>query len=324
MKMRMFVAAVVILVSLPGGAVYAAEDYPVRPVRLINPWAAGGPADFVGRLYAKGLGELWGKQVITDNRPGAAGIIGTEIVTKAVPDGYTLLFSTISTFVINGILIKKIPYAVDRDLALVGITAIAPYVLVVRADLPARNVPELVALAKKQPGKLSFASAGSGTILHMAGEQFKHEAAIDILHVPFKSGGPALVGLLSNEVDMMVTDLSTILVHVKSGKLRAIAAAHPRRLSPLPDVPTFAEAGYPGVESSAWWAFAAPAGTPRAVLAKLNTAHVAVLARPDYIERLAELAIEPPAMNPEQTAAFVKREIEKWRKVVTTANVRIE
>jgi tripartite-type tricarboxylate transporter receptor subunit TctC len=179
-------------------------------------------------------------------------------------------------------------------------------------------------LAKKQPGKLSFASAGPGTILHMAGEQFKHQAGIDILHVPFKSGGPALVGLLSNEVDMIVTDLSTILVHVKSGKLRALAAAHPRRLSPLPDVPTFAELGYPGIESSAWWALAAPAKTPRAVLARLKVAHVAVLARPDYVERLAKLAMEPPTMSPEQTAAFVKREIEKWRKVVVAANVRID
>jgi tripartite-type tricarboxylate transporter receptor subunit TctC len=321
---RICVAGIIVLISLRVGDVLAADDYPVRPVRLINPWAAGGPADFVGRLYAKELSDMWGKQVITDNRPGASGIIGTEIVTRAVPDGYTLLFSTISTFAINGILIKKIPYNVDRDLALIGITAVAPYILAVRADLPARNVSELIALAKKQPGKLSFASAGPGTIVHMAGEQFKHEAGIDIVHIPYKSGGPALVGLLSSEADMMVTDLSTILVHVKSGKLRALGVAHPRRLSPLPDVPTFSEAGYPGIESSAWWAFAAPASTPRPILTQLKTAHGTVIARPDYVTRLAELAIEPPAMSAEQTAAFVKREIEKWQHVVTTANVRIE
>ena len=318
------VCAPLIMVSLSAGDTLAAENYPVRPVRMVNPWAAGGPADFVGRLYAKGLAELWGTQVITDNRPGAAGVIGTEIVARAAPDGYTLLFSTISTFAINGLLIKKIPYDVDRDLTLVGITAIAPYVLAVRNDLPARNVAELIALAKKQPGKLTYASAGNGTILHMAGEQFKHQAGIDIAHIPYKSGGPALVGLLSNEADMIITDLSTILTHVKSGRLRALAAAHPRRLGPLPDVPTFAELGYPGIESSAWWALAAPAKTPRAVLAQLKSAHAAVLARPDYIGRLAELAIEPPAMNAEQTAAFVKREVEKWQRVVTTANVRVE
>jgi tripartite-type tricarboxylate transporter receptor subunit TctC len=318
------VFATAFLISLRAGGVFAADGYPARPVRMINPWAAGGPADFVGRLYAQDLSDLWGKQVITDNRPGASGIIGTEIAAKAVADGYTLLFSTISTFAINGLLIKNIPYDVNRDLELIGITAVAPYVLAVRADLPARNVQELIALAKKQPGKLSFASAGSGTILHMAGEQFKYQAGIDILHVPFKGGAPALVGVLGNEVDMIVTDLSAVLTYVKSGRLRALAAAHTRRLGPLPDVPTFAEAGYPGVESSAWWALAAPVKTPRAVIARLKAGHAAVLARPDYIERLAGLAMEPMTMTPEQTAAFVKREIEKWRKVVVAANVHID
>jgi tripartite-type tricarboxylate transporter receptor subunit TctC len=289
--------ATLLATVLWAGGVCAADDYPARPVRMINPWAAGGPADFVGRLYAQHLTDLWGKQVVTDNRAGASGIIGTELAARATPDGYTLLFSTISTFVINGILIKKIPYDVERDLELIGIAAIAPYVLAVRADLPARNVQELVGLAKKQPGKLSFASAGTGTILHMAGEQF---------------------------VDMIVTDLSAVLTHVKSGKLRALGAAHTRRLGPLPNVPTFAEAGIPGVESSAWWALAAPAQTPRSVIARLRTSHAAVLARPEYIERLAGLAMEPVTMTPEQTAAFVKREIEKWQKVVTVANVRID
>jgi tripartite-type tricarboxylate transporter receptor subunit TctC len=316
--------AAVQLIALTIGGVFAADEYPARPVRLINPWAAGGPADFVGRLYAQDLTELWGNQVVTDNRPGAAGIIGTELVTRAPADGYTLLFSTISTFAINGILIKKIPYDVERDLELIGIPAIAPYVLAVRTDLPARGVPELIALAKKQPGKLSFASAGAGTIVHMAGEQFKYQAGIDILHVPFKSGAPALVGVLSNEVDMIVTDLSAVLTYVKSGRLRALAAAHTRRLGPLPDVPTFAELGLSGVESSAWWAFAAPAKTPRAVIARLRAGHAAVLARQDYIERLAALAMEPLMMTAEQTAAFVKREIEKWQKVVAAANVRID
>lgn len=317
-------SASVLLAALWAGCAFAADDYPTRPVRMINPWAAGGPADFVGRLYAQHLTDLWGKQVVTDNRPGASGIIGTELVTRSVPDGYTLLFSSISTFAVNGVLIKNIPYDVARDLELIGIAALAPYVLAVRADIPARTVQDLIALAKKQPGKLSFASAGNGTIVHMAGEQFKHQAAINVLHVPFKAGAPALVGVLSGEVDMIVTDLSAVLTHVKSGKLRALAAAHTRRLGPLPDVPTFAELGLSGIESGAWWALAAPAKTPRAVIASLKAGHAAVLARPDYIERLAGLAMEPLLMTPEQTAAFVKREIEKWQKVVVAANVRID
>src|SRR5688572_15820101 len=318
------ICAALLLAASAASCVFAADAYPARPVRMINPWAAGGPADFVGRLYAQHLSDLWGKQVVTDNRAGASGMIGTELAARATPDGYTLLFSTISTFVVNGLLIKKIPYDVDRDLEIIGIAAIAPYVLAVRADLPAKGVQELVALAKKQPGKFSFASAGTGTILHMAGEQFKHQAGIDILHVPFKAGAPALVGVLGGEVDMIVTDLSAVLTHVKSGKLRALAAAHTRRLGPLPDVPTFAELGFPGVESSAWWAVAAPAKTPRDVIATLRAAHATVLARPDYIERLAALAMEPVTMTPEQTAAFVKREAEKWQKVVIAANVRID
>jgi len=309
---------------LCAGTGFAADDFPTRPVRLVIPWAAGGPADFVARLYAQQLTEHWSRQVVSDNRAGASGIIGTEVVTRSTPDGYTLLFSSNSTFAVNGLLIKKIPYDVDRDLEIIGIGAVAPYVLVVRSDIPARSIQELIALAKKQPGKLSFASAGPGTIVHMAGEQFKHQAGIDILHVPFKGGAPALIGVLSNEVDMIVTDLSTILTYVKSGKLRALAAAHSKRLAPLPSVPTFAEAGVPGVESSAWWAFAAPSKAPRPVVASLRSAHAVVLAKPDYKERLDGLAMETMPMTPQQTAAFVKQEIEKWRKVVTTANVRIE
>lgn len=317
-------AAMVVLAVLWAGFTSAAENYPERPVRMIIPFPAGGPADFVGRLYAQNLTDLWGHQVVTDNRQGASGIIGTELAVKAAPDGYTLLFGTISTFVINGILIKNLPYDVSRDLHLVGLVAVAPYVLAVRADLAARSAQELIALAKKQPGKLTFASSGPGTIVHMAAEQFKHQAAIDILHVPFKGGAPATMGLLSGDADMVVNDLTTILTHVKSGRLRVLATAHTRRLRPLPDVPTFAELGLPGVESSAWWGIAVPAKTSRAVMTRVKAGHDKVLARPDYIERLAGVAMEPLVLTPEQTTAFVRREIEKWQKVAAAANVRID
>lgn len=302
----------------------AAEDFPARPVRMIIPFPAGGPADYVGRLYAQNLTDLWGKQVVTDNRPGASGIIGTEMAIRSNPDGYTLLFGSTSTFAVNLVLIKKLPYDVFRDLGLIGLVAIAPHVLAVRAGIPARNVPELIALAKKQPGKLTIASAGGGTIVHMAGELFKYHAGIDIVHVPFKGGAPATVGLLAGEVDMVVNDLSAVLTHVKSGKLRALGAAHSRRLQPLPDVPTFAELGLSGVESSTWWGTAVPAKTPRAVMSRIKAGHDKALARPDYVERLAVLAMEPLILTPGETAAFVKREIEKWRKVATAANVRID
>jgi len=303
---------------------FAAEPFPARPVRMLIPFPAGGPADFVGRLFGLNLTELWGTQVVADNRTGASGIIGTEIAIKSNPDGYTLLFGSTSTFAVNLVLIKKLPYDVFRDLQLIGLVAIAPHVLAVRAGLPAKNVKELIALARAQPGKLTFASAGPGTIVHMAGELFKYHAAIDILHVPFKGGAPATVGLLAGEVDMVVNDLSVVLAHVKSGRLRALAAAHARRLPPLPDTPTFAELGLPGVVSSTWWGIAVPAATPRAVVNRIKAAHDQVLARPEYGERLAGLAMEPLVLTREQTIAFIKLEIDKWQKVATAANVRID
>jgi tripartite-type tricarboxylate transporter receptor subunit TctC len=318
------IVAVALASCVCSGWVFAAEEFPARPVRMIIPFPAGGPADFVGRLFAQGLTEIWGKQVVTDNRGGASGLIGTEIAVRANPDGYTLLFGSTSTFAVNMVLFRKLPYDVFRDVALLGLVANAPHVLAVRESLPAKDVKELIALAKQQPGKYTFASAGTGTIVHMAGELFKHEAGIDIVHVPFKGGGPATIGLLAGEVDMVVNDLSTLLVHVKSGKLRALAAAHTRRLPPLPNVPTFAELGMPGIVSSTWWGIAVPVKTPAAVQARIVDAQNKVLARSDYVERLAALAMEPLTLTPQQTSAFIRQEIDKWRKVVSVANIPVE
>lgn len=291
---------------------------------MMIPFPAGGPADFVGRLFAQHLTDLWGEQVVTDNRAGASGIIGTEIAARSNPDGHTLLFGSTSTFAVNLVLIKNLPYDVFRDFSLIGLVANAPHVLAVRESLPAKSVKELIAMAKQQPGKYTFASAGTGTIVQMGGELFKYHAGIDILHVPFKGGAPATIGLLSGEVDMVVNDLSAVLAHVKSGKLRALAASHTRRLAPLPETPTFAELGLPGIVSSTWWGIAVPAKTPAPVRARIVTAHNKVLARPEYVERLAGLAMEPLVLTPEQTTAFIKREIEKWQKVATAAKIRIE
>lgn len=301
----------------------AAEAFPTRPVRMIVPFPAGGPADFVGRLFAQNLTDLWSQQVVVDNRSGASGVIGTELAIRANPDGHTLLFGSTSTFAVNLVLMKNLPYDLFRDTSLIGLVAVAPHVLAVRSNLPAKSVKELVAAAKKQPGKFAFASAGPGTIVHMAGELFKHQTGIDILHVPFKGGGPATTGLLAGEVDMLVNDLSAVLPHVQSGRMRALAAAHTRRLAPLPNVPTFAEEGFPGIVSSTWWGIAVPAKTPPAVRERIVAAHAQVLARREYVSRLAELAMEPLVLTPRETEAFIRREMEKWRKVATTANVQL-
>ena len=314
-------AAAFLLYALCAGVALAADDYPARPIRMMIPFPAGGPSDFVGRLISQNLTDIFGKQVVVDNRAGASGIIGTEIAVRSDPDGYTLLFGTNSTYAVNLVIMKNIPYDVFRDLALIGLVAQAPHVLVVREGLPATSVKELIALAKQRPGKLTFASAGTGSIVQMAGELFKYHAGIDIVHVPFKGGTPATLSLLTGEVDILVNDLSTILTHIKSGKLRALAAAHTQRLPPLPDVPTFAEAGLPGVVSSTWWALAVPAKTPPAVRAKLVAAQKIIIARPDYVARLTELAMQPLNLTPEQTNAVIKLEIEKWRKVAAAANI---
>jgi tripartite-type tricarboxylate transporter receptor subunit TctC len=322
-RLRIAMAAAFFLLFGASGS-YAAEDYPTHPVRMMIPFPAGGPTDYIGRLLSQYLTELWGKQVVVDNRAGAAGIIGTEIAVRSNPDGYTLLFGSNSTFAVNLVLIKNLPYDVFRDLALIGLVAEAPHILVVREALPAKNVKELIAMAKQQPGKYTFASSGTGTIIQLAGELFKYHAGIDIVHVPFKGGTPATLSLLTGEVDMLVNDLSTLLVHVKSGKMRALAASHTQRLPPLPDVPTFTELGLPGVVSSTWFALAVPVKTPPAVRARITEAKNRVVARPDYVARLAELAMQPLALTPEQTNEVIRREIEKWRKVVTAANIRVE
>jgi tripartite-type tricarboxylate transporter receptor subunit TctC len=293
-------------------------------VRLVVPFAAGGPTDILGRLYAEKLTTHWGQQVIVDSRPGASGTLGANIVANATPDGYTVLFGSTSTFAVNQVVLKDIPYDIVRDFHFIGLASNGPHVLMVRAGFPAKTAKELIALAKKSPGKIRYGSAGTGTIIHMTVELFRLHTGIDIQHVPYKGGGPSVIALLGGEVDLVINDLSVILPHVKSGKGVALAVSNPKRLAPIPDVPTFAEIGYPDIVASTWFGVAVPAKTPRAVIGRLTDAHRAVVARADYKERLDTLAMEPLILTPQETQAFLKREIAKWRKVTEAANIKIE
>jgi tripartite-type tricarboxylate transporter receptor subunit TctC len=308
------------LVSPPA----VAADYPNRPLQMIIPFPAGGPADIVGRLYAQHLATILGQAVTTLNRDGAAGTIGTDAVARANPDGHTLVFGTTSTMAINQVILKNIPYDFARDFALIGLFANAPHVLAVRDGLPVKTAAELIALAKRNPGKYTFASAGSGTIVQMGGELFKHEAGIDILHVPYKGGGPATLALLSGEVDMTVNDLTTLKANFATGKLRPLAVAHGSRLKLLPEVPTFAEIGIPKIISSTWWGIAVSAKTPADIQARLKAANARIIAEPDYVARLATMAIEPLVMTPEQSATFIAAEVQKWKTVAAAANIRLD
>jgi tripartite-type tricarboxylate transporter receptor subunit TctC len=316
--------AVAILVALCPGAATAAEDFPARPMRMLVVATAGGPADFVGRLAAQYLSEFWGQQIVIDNRPGAAGTIATETVVRSNPDGYTMLLGATSTFSIVPSVVEKLSYNIERDLSLTGLLAIAPHVIAIREGVPAKSLKELLALTRAQPGKFSFASGGTGTIVHMSGELFRQQAALDLLHVPFKGGAQAAIGLLAGEADILVNDLQTIQPHMKSGRMRVLAVANPKRLAPLPDVPTFAELGMPGMLSSTWWGIAISSKAPAAVKNRYAATQAKVLARPDYIERLAALAMEPLVLTPEQSQAFIRAETEKWRKVVTLGKIKLE
>ena len=299
----------------------AAPAFPDRPLTLVVPFPAGGPADIVGRLYAQHLSRIAGQNVVVENRVGAAGVIGTQAVVAAPPTGHTILFGSTSTQVINELLIRKLPYDAARDLSLVGLVAIAPHLLAVRAGLPAQSVADLVVAARREPGRLSFSSAGPGSIVQMGGELLKLRAGIDLLHVPYKGGGPATMAVLSCEADMTVNDLTTLRAHLESGKLRALAVAHGSRLPQLPGVPTFAEAGLQGMLSSTWWAVSVPAKTPPEVHAALRALHERVVADRDYTARLASMACEPLMMSPAQSTSFIADEATKWRAVVTAARI---
>src|SRR5438874_2409473 len=257
-------------------------------------------------------------------RDGLCGSIGTATAARAAPDGYTLVFGTTSTMVVNPLVMREVPYDFWKDFALIGLIANAPHILAVREGLPAKSATELVAMAKRDPGKYTIASSGVGTIVQMAAELFKHETGADLLVVPFKGGQPATLALLSGEVDMIVNDLTTLKSNLASGKLRALAVAHMSRLKLLPDVPTFAELGMPGMISSTWWGIGTPVKTAEAVQSRLRAATAQILADPDYTARLATMAVEPMLMTPEQANAFVAAEVRKWKTVAAAAKIQLD
>lgn len=303
---------------------FAQAPYPSRQLQLIVPFPAGGPTDIVARLYAQQLAKLAGQPVIVENVSGAAGIIGTQNAARAEPNGYTILFSTASTGVINQVIMKSLPYDFQKDFSMIALIANAPHLLVVNANLPIKNLADLIALAKQNPGKLSFASAGAGSIVQMGGELFKYQSGIDILHVPYKGGAPATMAVLKGEVDLIVNDLSTFKAQIEDGKLRALAVAHTSRLKPLPQVPTFIELGMPEMVSSSWWGIAVPVKTSADIQAKLRAWNDIIIANPDYVARLADMAIEPLLMTPEQTQQFLQDELKKWQAVAARANIQID
>jgi tripartite-type tricarboxylate transporter receptor subunit TctC len=311
--------------SLALVAVWAsAQTYPVKPIRIVVPFPPGGATDILARDVAQKLTEAWGQQVIVDNRPGAGGNIGSELVAHSAPDGYTLEMGTVGTHAINASLSAKMPYDHVKDFAPVILVAGVPNVLVVNNAVPANSVAELIAYAKANPGKLNFASSGNGTSIHLSGELFKVMAGVQMTHIPYKGSAPALQDLLGGQVQLMFDNLPPSLPQIKAGKVRALAVTSLTRAPALPDVPTVAESGLPGFEASSWFGILAPAGTPPAIVAKLNAEIAKWLATPEAKEQLAKQGANAAGGTPEDFAKHIAAETAKWAKVVKDSGAKID
>jgi tripartite-type tricarboxylate transporter receptor subunit TctC len=310
------------LVSLAGAH---AQDFPSRPVRFVVPYAAGGSGDMLARLLGNKLAAMWGQQVVVDNRAGAGGLIGTEFAARSEPDGYTLYLATDGPLTIAATLNKRVPYDWKRDLAPVSILAMGYQVLIVSPSLPARNLQELIALARERPGALNYASIGIGTAPHLGAELFKSVAKVDMTHVPYRgSSAQAITALIAGDVEMFLVGTSTAVPHIQSGKLRAFAVTAPSRVDGLPDVPTFAEAGLPGVDVSLWFAVLVPSGTPPTLLKKLNADIVAVATDPEFKQTLKLRGFEAVSSTPAQLAEFMDKDYVKFRDLIRKLGLQVD
>ena len=319
LRMPLVAALALLLSALPAFA----QTYPSRPVRVIVPFPAGGGVDATGRILAQRLGESFGKPFLIENRGGANGNIGTEAAAKSPNDGGTLLF-TGAGFVTNPSLYRSVPYDPVRDFEPVSLMALGPNVLVVHPSLPVKSVRELIALAKTQPGRIGFAGSGSGSTPHLAGELFNAMAGVQMVHIPYRGSGPAMIGLLAGDAPVMFLPAINAGGHVAAGRLRAIAVTSRERLQAMPDLPTVSEAGLPGYESSQWYGLLAPAGTQSEVLDLLNSQVANIMRSSDMKIRMTNDGLVPIGGSREQFAAHIKGEIEKWAKVVSASGARVD
>jgi tripartite-type tricarboxylate transporter receptor subunit TctC len=302
----------------------AAQSYPMKPIRMVCPSSPGGTTDYVARLVAQKLTEAWGQQIVVDDRPGAGGIVGTEMVAKAPPDGYTLLLGTITTHAVNPALHAGLKFDAIKDFAPISLVVSSPQLLAVHPSVPARTVKEFIAVAKARSGQFNYGSAGIGNSSHLVFELFKNMTGIDITHVSYKGSGPAISALVGGEVQAIITGIVALYPQVKAGRLRGIAVTSLHRAAALPDLPTISEAGVPGFDVTSWFGVFAPAGTSNAIVMKLNAGIREMLDMPEVRQRLINQGADPASNTPEQFAAFIKSEKARWSKVVKDAGVRPE
>jgi len=308
---------------LAAAAPAAAQSYPAKPVRLILPFPPGGPSDILGRALSQKLGEQLGQPVLSDNRPGAGGNLGMEVAAKSPPDGYAIVLAS-PTVAISPSLYKKLNYDVQKDFAPISMVASIPNIVVVHLSVPAKTLKELIQLARRNPGKLNFGTSGAGSTTHLSVEILKNLAQLDMVHVPYKGQGLALVGLLSGQVDLAIMAVPSALGMVQAGKVRPLAVLSAQRVPSVPNVPTSKEAGVDDFEVSVWFGILAPAATPREIIARLNAELHKALAAPDLRERLAANGIEPVTGTPEQLSGFIRSETLRYAKVIKAANIAVE
>jgi tripartite-type tricarboxylate transporter receptor subunit TctC len=319
---RVFAATILALVPLTS---VLAQEFPSKPVRFVVPYAAGGSGDLLARLLGTKLSAMWGQQVVIDNKPGAGGLIGTEFAARSDPDGYTLYLATDGPLTIAATLNKHVPYDWKRDLASVSMIAVGYQVLIVDPKLPVRSLREFIDLARQKPGALNFASIGVGTAPHLAAELFKSVANVEITHVPYRgSSAQAITALIAGDVAMFMVGTSTAVPHIQSGNVRALAVTSPKRVDSLPDIPTFAEAGLPGVDVSLWFAVLVPSATPSAIVNKLNADVVRAVADPDDRKALEIRGFEAQSSSPEQLAAFMDKDYVKFRDLIQKLKLQVD
>lgn len=302
----------------------SAQEYPVKAVRWIVPFAAGGGGDLIIRIIAQKLGERLGQSVVVDNRSGAGGSIGTELAARAPADGYTLLMANVAPMAINVSVYQKLGYDPVRDFSPITPLASFPNVLVIHPSLPARSVKDLIALARKRPGELTYASAGSGSTTHLAAEFFRAQAKVDLIHVPYKGGGPALIDVIAGQVTMYFGSMPASLPHIRSGRLQGLAITSLSRSAAAPEMPTVSESGFPGFEAVTWIGAVAPAGIPLDVVSRLHRELVDIVRQPEVRDKLVGQGAEPLAATPEQFGAYIKSEIGKWSLVVKQAGIKLQ
>ncbi|HEV2007328.1 MAG TPA: tripartite tricarboxylate transporter substrate binding protein [Burkholderiales bacterium] len=321
--MKLFAAVATALAACIVAQAASAQSYPAKPIRVVVPFPPGGAADTLLRPLSVKLGELLTQQIVADPRPGANGNIAAEIVARAPADGYTLLFAN-SSLPISMSLYDKLPFDAVKDFTPVSLVALTPSVLVVHPSLPVRSVKDLIALAKKQPGKLNFASGGVGNTMHLAAELLDTMAGIRMTHVPYKGAGPAIVDVIGGQCDLVFVNIAPVLAHIRAGKVIAIAVTSRNRAAVLPEVPTVAESGMPGYESTTWYGFLGPTALPRDIVIRLNGAIVAAVGAREMRERYVALGSDPETSTPEQFAAYLRNDIVNWSKVVKASGAKAE